>query len=123
MAGEMTFRVEGADELIERIAATRVQLIADVKSETSKAGKAMQRTARALAKSKTMPGLSRSIYTQTRQFAAGIEITIEAKSPFGYIREFGAGRSGPHPFMLPALESHLPGWEQALSAALERQPL
>lgn len=123
MAGEMTFRVEGADELIERIAATRVQLIADVKSETSKAGKAMQRTARALAKSKTMPGLSRSIYTNTKQYAAGIQVTVEAKSPFGYIREFGAGRSGPHPFMGPAAERHIPEWEGALAAALERQPL
>lgn len=123
MAGEMTIRVDGADELIAKIAATRAQLIEDVKRETAAAGKEIRQTARALARSKTMPGLSRSIFTKTRQFAAGIEITIEAKSPFGYIREFGAGRSGPHPFMLPALEKHQPEWEQALSAALERQPL
>ncbi len=125
MAGEMSFRIDASDaeKLMEKIAATRVQLVEDVKAETAKAAKAMRQTARGLAKSKTMPGLSRSIYTNTKQFVSGIEITIEAKSPFGYIREFGAGRSGPHPFMLPALESHLPGWEQALSAALERQPL
>ena len=108
---------------MEKIKATQKQLVADVKRETSIAGQRMQRTARELARSKSMPGLSRSIYTNTKQFAAGIEITIEAKSPFGYIREFGAGRSGPHPFMLPALEKHQPEWEQALSAALERQPL
>ena len=125
MAGEMTFRMEvqGATELIEKIAATRVQLIEDVKRETSRAGKNIQRTARALARSKTMPGLSRSIYTNTKQFAAGIEITIEAKSPFGYIREFGAGRSGPHPFMGPAGERHIPEWEDALADCLDRQPL
>ena len=120
----MSFRVDvDVEPLVEKIKATQKQLVADVKRETSIAGQRMQRTARELARSKSMPGLSRSIYTNTKQFAAGIEITIEAKSPFGYIREFGAGRSGPHPFMLPALESHLPGWEQALSAALERQPL
>lgn len=124
-SGEMSFRidVQGATELMEKIAATRTQLIEDVKRETSKAGKDIQRTARSLAKSKTMPGLSRSIFTRTKQFAAGIEITVEAKSPFGYIREFGAGRSGPHPFMLPAFEQHVPEWEQALADALERQPL
>ena len=125
MAGEMSFRmdVQGATELVEKIAATRVQLVADVKRETLKSARDMQRTARALARSKSMPGLSRSIFTTTKQFAAGIEVTVEAKSPFGYIREFGAGRSGPHPFMLPALEKHQPEWEQALMDALDRQPL
>lgn len=123
MAGEMTFRMTGADELIQRIAETRVRLVADVKEETSKAAKNMQMTARSLATSKTMPGLSRSIYTKTKQFVNGIEVTVEAKSPFGYIREYGAGRSGPHPFMLPAFERHYPEWESALDAALERQPL
>lgn len=123
MAGEMSFRITGADELIERIAATRVRLVEDVKRETAAAAKDMQKTARALAKSKSMPGLSRSIYTKTKQFVNGIEITIEAKSPFGYIREFGAGRSGPHPFMGPSFDKHEPEWESALAAALERQPL
>lgn len=125
MAGQMSFNVDavGAEELVAKIAATRTQLIKDVKQVTSTAAKDMRQTARSLAKSKSMPGLSRSIYTQTRQFAAGIEITIEAKSEFGYIREFGAGRSGPRPFMGPALEKHQPGWERALMAALERQPL
>lgn len=124
-AGEMSFKVSavGADELIAKIAATRTQLVQDVKDETSKAATSMRQTARALAKSESMPGLSRSIYTQTRQFAAGIEVTIEAKSEFGYIREFGAGRSGPHPFMGPALEKHQPEWEAGLMASLERQPL
>lgn len=123
MAGEMTIRVDGADELIAKIAATRAQLIEDVKRETAAAGKEIRQTARALARSKTMPGLSRSIFTKTRQFAAGIEVTVRTNSPFGYIREFGAGRSGPHPFMLPAFEEQLPKWEKALSDALERQPL
>jgi hypothetical protein len=77
----------------------------------------MQRTARQLAKSKSMPGLAGSIYTKTRQLAAGTEVTVEAKSPFGLIREFGAGRSGPHPFMLPAVEQNLDGWEADMSDA------
>jgi hypothetical protein len=70
-----------------------------------------------------MPGLSRSIFTNTKQSAAGIQVTVEAKSPFGYIREFGAGRSGPHPFIGPSFEKHEPEWEQALMDALDRQPL
>ena len=123
MAGEMTIRVDGADELLAKIAATRVQLIEDVKRETAAAGKEIRQTARALARSTTMPGLSRSIFTKTRQFAAGIEVTVQTNSPFGYIREFGAGRSGPHPFMFPAFEQQLPKWEKALADALERQPL
>ena len=125
MAGEMSFRIDASDaeKLMEKIAATRTQLIADVKAETAKAAKDMRQTARGLAKSRTMPGLSRSIFTKTRQFAAGIEVTVQTNSPFGYIREFGAGRSGPHPFMLPAFEEQLPKWEKALSDALERQPL
>jgi len=122
MAG-MTFRVDGGQALIDKIAQTRVNLVVDVKRETLKAARDMQRTARSLAQSRTMPGLSRSIYTSTKQFAAGIEVTVEAKSPFGYIREFGAGRSGPMPFMLPALEKHCPEWESALADALDRQPL
>ena len=122
MAG-MTFRVDGGDELLAKLAATRTQLVEDVKRETLAAAKDMQATARALAKSKTMPGLSRSIFTSTRQLAAGIEVTVEARSPFGYLREFGHGRTAPHPFMEPALNKHLPEWESAMKAALARQPL
>jgi HK97 gp10 family phage protein len=121
-AGDMTFRldVQGADELMAKIRADQTQLVVDAKREALAAGRQMRQTARALSRSKMMPGLSRSIDTSTRQFAAGIEVTVEAKSPWGYIREFGAGRSGPHPFMAPAFEQHLPGLERALSDALER---
>lgn len=122
MAG-MSFRVDGGDELLAKLAATRAQLIGDVKRETAAAAKDMQATARALAKSQSMPGLSRSINTSTRQLATGIEVTVEARSPFGYLREFGHGRTAPHPFMEPALNKHLPEWESALKAALGRQPL
>jgi HK97 gp10 family phage protein len=122
MAGEMTFKVDvqGATELMAKIKADRTQLLADARRETLAAGRRMRQTARALSKSQTMPGLSRSIDTSTKQYVTGIEVTVEAKSEFGYIREFGAGRSGPHPFMLPAFEQHLPGWERALSGCLER---
>lgn len=122
---EMSFTVtaEGAAELMAKITATQAQLIVDVKRETLAAGRDIQRTARSLSKSKTMPGLSRSIFTSTKQYATGIEVTIEAKSPFGYIREFGAGRSGPHPFMGPAGETHIPKWEDRLADCLDRQPL
>lgn len=119
----MTIRVDGADELIGKISATRTALLEDVRRETAAAGKAMRQTARGLAKSKSMPGLSRSIFTYTRQLAGGIEVTVEARSPFGYLREFGYGRAAPHPFMEPALHKHLPDLESALSDALARQPL
>jgi HK97 gp10 family phage protein len=107
------------DALLAEMMANRAAVLPKVRAATNKAGKAMQRTARSLAKSKSMPGLSRSIYTKTRQLAAGTEVTVEAKSPFGFIREFGAGRSGPHPFMLPALEQNLDSWESDMAEAAE----
>jgi HK97 gp10 family phage protein len=105
------------DALLAEMVANQSAVLFKVRAATNKAGKAMQTTARSLAKSKSMPGLSRSIYTKTRQLAAGTEITVEAKSPFGLIREFGAGRSGPHPFMLPALEQNLDAWEADMADA------
>jgi HK97 gp10 family phage protein len=116
MAG---FRIDTRelDALLAEMMANRAVVLPKVRAATNKAGKAMQSTARSLAKSKSMPGLSRSIYTKTRQLAAGTEITVEAKSPFGYIREFGAGRSGPHPFMLPALEQNVDAWEADMADA------
>lgn len=116
MAG---FRIDTRelDAVLAEMAANRAVVLPKVRAATNKAGKAMQATARSLAKSKSMPGLSRSIYTKTRQLAAGTEITVEAKSPFGLIREFGAGRSGPHPFMLPALEQNVDAWEADMADA------
>jgi HK97 gp10 family phage protein len=105
------------DALVAEMAANHATVLAKVRTATTKAGKAMQQTARQLSKSKSMPGLSGSIYTKTRQLAAGTEVTVEAKSPFGYIREFGAGSSGPHPFMLPALEQNLDAWEAEMTDA------
>jgi hypothetical protein len=106
-----------ATALMHELAAKNAQLLADVRRVTLNAGRQMRGTARSLSKSSSMPGLSNSIDTRTKQSVQGIEVTVEAKSPFGYIREFGAGRSGPHPFMLPALESGLPAWEAAISEA------
>src|SRR6478609_1891170 len=105
------------DALLAEMMANRATVLPKVRAATNKAGRAMQRTARSLSKSKSMPGLSRSIYTKTRQLAAGTEVTVEAKSPFGLIREFGAGKSGPHPFMLPALEQNLDAWENDMADA------
>jgi hypothetical protein len=115
----MEFRINARelDALVAEMAANHAVVLGKVRVATTKAGKAMQGTARSLSKSKSMPGLSGSIYTKTRQLAAGTEVTVEAKSPFGLIREFGAGRSGPHPFMLPALEQNLDAWESDMAAA------
>lgn len=111
---------EEARALAAQLAANHAIVLADVRRETLAAGRKMQATARSLSKSRSMPGLSGSIYTKTRQLAGGTEVTIEAKSPFGYIREFVAGRSGPHPFMLPALEQNVGPWEAAMAAAAAR---
>lgn len=113
------FRIDSSQvaALVAEMAANHAVVLSKVRVATTKAGKAMQSTARQLSKSKSMPGLSGSIYTKTRQLAAGTEITVEARSPFGYIREFGAGRSGPHPFMLPALEQNLDAWENDMADA------
>lgn len=112
-----------AERVMTEMAVNRAKLAPEIARLTLNAGRDIQRTARQLAKSRSMPGLAKSIWTRTRHYGtdnSGTEVTIEAKSPFGYIREFGAGRSGPHPFMLPALEQHLPGWEQALVDAANR---
>lgn len=122
MAGFLVDAAE-AERLAAEIGKARTILVPAIRNATKVAGKAMQDTARQLAKSESMPGLSRSIYTKTTHNATGTEVVVEAKSPFGYIREFGAGRSGPHPFMLPALEAHTAAWETACGDALESSGL
>lgn len=119
MAG-FVMNADDATRLMERLAENKAKLLADIKRETMAAGRKIQATARENAKSKTMPGLSGSIYTNTKHSVSGTQVTVEAKSPFGYIREFGAGRSGPHPFMRPALDEHVPAWEQAIADAASR---
>lgn len=117
-----SFRVDTSEfgDLAAELQRNLTSLLMDARRETAAAGKEIQRKARAAAKSKTMPGLSRSIWSNTKNTASGVEVVVEAKSPLGYIREYGAGRSGPHPFMGPALDSTLPGWESALQAALSK---
>jgi HK97 gp10 family phage protein len=117
MAVELRVDASQVAALVAEMAANHAVVLSKVRVATTKAGGQMQRTARQLAKSKSMPGLSGSIFTKTRQLAAGTEVTVEAKSPFGLIREFGAGRSGPHPFMLPALEQNVDAWEADMAAA------
>jgi hypothetical protein len=119
MAG-FTMNADDATRLMERLAENKAKLLADIRRETLAAGRRIQASARANAKSQSMPGLSGSIWTKTKQLANGIEVTVEAKSPFGYIREYGAGRSGPMPFMRPALDEHVPAWEQAIVDAASR---
>lgn len=125
MAG-FNINAEAATRLMAEIQAKHTALLAEVRRDTLAAGRKMQATARQLAVSKSMPELRGSITTRTRQFANGIEVTVSPESPnrsgdeWGYIREFGAGRSGPHPFMLPALEQHVPAWEQNMADALAR---
>lgn len=119
MAG-FTIDATAAEALMLELAHAKLLLVAEVHKETMASGKAIQATARSLSKSRSMPGLSGSIWTKTKKYANGTEVTVEAKSPFGSIREFGAGRSGPHPFMLPALMSELPNWEAKLAAATSR---
>lgn len=119
MAG---FTIDASEALALRaeLEAAHTTLVAEVRKATSDAGRNMQATARSLAAHTSFRGLAGSIYTQTKQSASGIEVTVEAKSPFGYIEEFGAGRKGPHPFMLPALQSHLPAWEDSVAEAAGR---
>jgi hypothetical protein len=106
-----------ATRLAVEVARNRALLLPEVKAITSATGLRIRTTARQLAKSERMPGLSRSIWTKTRHTVAGTEVTVEAASPFGYIREFGAGRSGPMPFMYPAYQAHVPAWQAALEAS------
>lgn len=120
MAAGFIIDASEAEALMNDLAVAKAELLAEVRKETLQSGRAIRQTARSLSKSQSMPGLSNSIDTATKQFTDGIEVTVEAKSPFGLIREFGAGRSGPRPFMLPAMQAELPRWEAALSEAAGR---
>lgn len=106
--------------LMAEIEARRSVLVSEAQRETIAAGQRMQSTARELAVSRTMPHLAGSITARVKRSVSGVEVTIEAKDKLGYVREFGAGRSGPHPFAGPAAEQHMPGWEQSLAALLGR---
>jgi hypothetical protein len=115
-----TINATDALRLMAELQAAHSVLVSEVRRDTLASGRTIQQMARSLARSKSMPGLAGSIYTKTRQTVSGIEVTVEAKSPFGLIREFGAGRSGPHPFMLPAMMAELPVWEQKMADATSR---
>jgi hypothetical protein len=125
MAG-FIINASAATRLMEELKAAHVVLLSEVRKSTVQSGKAIQMGARGLVgSSASMPGLRGSIYTSTKQFASGTEVTVEAKSPFGFIREFGVtnlvgGSNAPRPFMLPAMMAELPRWEQSLAEATSR---
>lgn len=100
-------------------AATAVLLPA-VRAEVLRGGRSMAQVARGLAVSSSFPDLAGSIDARAENTGDGVTVTVEAKSPWGYIREFGAGRSGPHPFMLPALERVEPALLEGVAAVIAK---
>lgn len=116
----IVINTDDAERVRRELEAAHARLVAEVRTETIKAGNSMRDMARVLAQSRSMPDLAGSIGARVSPLVDGVTVTIEARSPFGYIREFGAGRSGPHPFMLPALEAGLDPWEQGMSAVADR---
>lgn len=105
-----------AEKLSIEIAVNIASIMPNVRSATVAAGRRIQASARAKAPkgshTRRIPG---SIWTSTRQTVGGTEVTIESKDPLGAILEFGTSRSGPHPFMKPALDEHVDAWSQQIA--------
>lgn len=63
-----------------------------------------------------VPGYAGTIRKKVKRTMMGVEATIESTSPFGYILEFGAGYSGPHPHFGPAFNFNKDAYESAVVA-------
>lgn len=121
MAASIVIDATAAARLAAEIAVRNRLLLPEVQQITDHFGKAMQSMAKALAPvTSTVPGYANTIERKPRLTAMGFSVTIESRSPFGYILEFGAGRSGPHPHFGPALQALDPPWTAAIMAAAAR---
>lgn len=63
-----------------------------------------------------VPGYPGTIKKKVKASMMGAEAEIFTSSPFGFILEFGAGYSGPHPHFGPAFNSGQGPFESAVAA-------
>jgi hypothetical protein len=114
----ITIDASAAARIAAEIAVKNKMLLPEVIRLTDHYGKLMQSMAKALAPvTATVPGYANTIERRPRLTVGGISITIESRSPFGYILEFGAGRSGPHPHFGPALQALDAPWTVSIMDA------
>lgn len=97
--------------------------MAQVVATTVKAGKTIQREARAAAPSgghaKRYPA---SITTSTKTTTWSVETEVgplqSGQGALGEILEFGAARSAPHPHLMPAADREIPVWLRYVAQSL-----
>ena len=113
----ITIDASDASRLAKEMAAHTKRLGALVQGVMRAQGPIIASEVQALAPvTNKVPGYSNTIRSRVTPVAAGATITVESSSPFGYILEFGAGRSGPHPHFEPVRDPAAARLEQLLSA-------
>jgi HK97 gp10 family phage protein len=119
---EFRMDVTGASELADDLKKAADEVKREVRTSTIRGGKTIQREARANApRTRKVPGYPASIYSTITADTAGItEVTVESRSEFGHILEFGAGYSGPHPHFGPALDNEAGPFEDAVNDIVKR---
>lgn len=97
--------------------------MAQVVATTVRAGKNIQRQARAAAPSGGHAKLyAGKITTSTKTTAWSVETEVgplqSGQGALGEILEFGTARSGPHPHLMPAADAEIPVWLRYLGQAV-----
>lgn len=109
-----------ASRLAKEMAAHTSKLGALIQGVMRAQGSVIEAEVKALAPvTSKVPGYTNTIRSRVTPVAAGATITVESSSPFGFILEFGAGRSGPHPHFGPVFDPAAARVEQLLSALAE----
>ncbi len=117
----ITIDASDASRLAAQMAAHTAAFAAEVQAVLRTQGPVIAAEVKALApETSKVPGYSGTIRSKVTGLAAGGTITVESSSPFGFILEFGAGHSGPHPHFGPALEPAAARLETLLSALADK---
>jgi hypothetical protein len=95
----------------------------EIAATTIRAGKNIQREARAAAPSGGhVPGYRSLITSSTKRTAWSVESEVgplqSGQGSLGEILEFGTARSAPHPHLMPAADAEIPTWLRYVSQAL-----
>lgn len=117
----ITIDASDASRLAKDMAAHTARLGAEIQTLMRATGPVIAGQVRALApNTNKVPGYSGTIRSKVTGIAVGATITVESTSQFGFILEFGAGRSGPHPHFGPVFDPATAALETALSALVDR---
>lgn len=98
----------------EKIAVAGEKLVDDAKSTTVRAGTKIRDEARANAPRGAAKQYPRTIVRRSKQFAAGVEVEVEAggvgQGKLGSVLEFGSPTSPAYPHVTPSFEGEVPVW-------------